>query len=305
MSLTPRADNAGKNYLMNGAMDFTQRDTAAVNMSGTLNYQTVDRWRVAFTGAMTGTPTSQRIASSPNTASKYALEFISRRNASVSSLNMQQRVEASNARELAGSTVSLSVYVKPETATTVRLILETPTVEDDFSSLSAAFYDQTRTVTADSSWQKVQFNGISVSSATNLGLSVKVQMESVSGTDGSTTSHSITQVAMMQKGKEVDFARAGRNITEELQFCQRYYERSQAGEFFYNLAQASGSQVQRLAIEFAVEKRTNIPTITYAKISGVANIGPTAGVSTRAVLASFTGAAGTVINFDWTVDAEL
>lgn len=278
MSLTPRLDRLEKNYIINGAFDYFQRATAATNLTAnTFAYLTADRFQFTYTGTMTGTPTSGRSTDVPsNGLSLYSHQFISRRNASTSFLRTQHRIEAANAREIAGSVVSLSVWVKPETATTLRLRMATPTVIDTFGTLNADAVNTTAAIT-NSGWQQVKFENLSIPANANNGLMMQIDFESASGTDGANTNHYITQICLNKGSSAVnDFCRAGRDIGDELRLCQRYYQKSYLLEDAVPTASAYGIYLST-ACDSAAEFKCQVllpqymratPTLTSYKVDG-------------------------------------
>jgi hypothetical protein len=229
MSTAIRIDRLDKNYLINGGLDFFQRGgvSGSVNLSTTPTYVAADRFKMSYTGTVTGTPNAQQVAStmSPQRA-RYAVQLNGRRNSSTLTFTMEQRLEGFEARELAyAGSASFSIWVfTPITGCSVRLTLNTPTAEDNYTSVTQLSQQTSSTTIAASTWTKISFSNLSISSAANNGLAVVVDLQIPSGTDGSAQNHLMTQFMLNAGTTASDFVRAGAHIGRELALCQRYYQ---------------------------------------------------------------------------------
>lgn len=230
MSTALRIDRIDKNYLINGGMDFFQRGGASgtVNLSTTPTYLAADRYKISYTGTVTGTPNTTRVTSTLSPArAKYAIQLTGQRNASTLLFTMEQRIEGIEARELAYTgSASFSVWVfTPITGCSVRLTLNTANAEDNFTAVTQLSQQTSSTTIAASTWTKITFSNLSISSAANTGLALVVDLQIPSGTDGSAQNHIMTQMMLNAGTTASDFARHGRDISGELISCQRYYHR--------------------------------------------------------------------------------
>jgi len=324
MSLAPRIDRLEKNYLINGGLDFFQRNTSAVNLTTTLSYINADRFRFSYTGTVTGTPQVQRSTDVPNYLTRYSQQFISRRNASTLSLNSSHRIEGANIRELAGSNFSVSFQVKSSVATVARLRVSVPSAEDNYTSVTEV-YNSTKTIVADSSWGLVSFEGISAPITAINGIQIDISLEAASGTDASNTNHYICQLMFNGGNTAANFVRAARNLADELNMCQRYYEKTynistnpasavNEGSFSYVI---QTSQRGEVSFSFKVTKRI-APAITHYSTSGASGVfrDNSAGLDRSATVLdtgegsnssslSASAPAGARYLFHWTAEAEL
>jgi hypothetical protein len=195
-----------KNRIINGAMQIDQRNAGAAQTitSGSTVY-TVDRWIGYFGG---GNGTAQRVGS----VGAYSLQFTG--GAGVSGWQCIQRIESYNIVDLANQTVTLSFTVSSSTQTSVGLFYNTPTAQDNFSSLnSTGTISGGVTVTSTPTRQSLTFT--MPSNATN-GFQFFFQLGSF--TSGTFT---ITNVQLEVGSSATPFER--RLYNQELANCQRYY----------------------------------------------------------------------------------
>lgn len=284
-SLTPRIDRIDKNYLINGGFDFFQRNTGSVTIGGGYSYQTADRWAIGYNAPLVS-QSSGRSTIVPDNSVKYSLRLSANApGASPGNLLIRQRIEAANSIELAGQSVSVSLWVRCESASEVRIYLQTPTAEDNYTSVTGIVISgHTKTVTVGTSWQLLTWEGISIPTSANLGLEIIVEFKNFTVT-GLIKDHFVTKVMLNVGNKASDFARAGRNIGQELALCQRYYEKSTdldvipsfsfGGSFGTGLMyqSASGAIPTPCTVYFKVAKRA-LPTVNiYNTNSGaIANM---------------------------------
>ncbi len=270
MSLTPRLDRLEKNYLINGAMDYFQRNTSA-GITGSSNYVTVDRFQVWHVSNGTA-PTSQRSTNVPNRFSRYSHQFVSPSDNVGHTLNIMQRVEAIYARELANNVVSFSAWVYSENATTVKLAVAYAGAEDNWTT-QVPLTTLTATVTT-GSWQLIKFENISIPDAGFAGLQFILSVTGMTTLNVS-KSHYVTQTMLNAGSTAATFARAGRTITDELNLCQRYYEKS------YDDAGISANGARSMIVpvttpnvvncEFFMVTKRIIPTLAIYSPSGTLN----------------------------------
>lgn len=224
MSKTKRQDRQERNYLINSAKDFAQRSTAAENLSAAYDFLTLDRHAYKTAGSFNGTPTIQRVTDSPDGKTKYCSEFSADFAAAGSELTEAQPIESINSRELVGELVSLSVWVKSTSCTTLKLDLSTADVEDDFTAVTGV-HSSSKTITADGNWELVEFEAISLGSGVERGLLVAITFTDSDST-GATESHRIARGKLHIGKVAQDWSYAGRDYEDELAKCQRYYEKS-------------------------------------------------------------------------------
>jgi len=266
-TLTPRIDKIDKNYLINGAFDFFQRNTGSVTIGGGFSYQTADRWAIGYNaGGGITSQTSARSATVPNGSVKYSIKLSANAPTSAGNMLIRQRIEAANARELSGQIVNLSVWVRSESASQVRLDVSTPTVEDNFTSTTLVS-NTFKTVTVGTSWQLVTFEDITIPAAANMGLQITLSVENFTIT-GLIKDHYMSQVMLNVGDKVADFARAGVSIAGELQLCQRYYEYNPNQIAIY-LA-GSGTGYTGISYPYKVTKRAT-PTLVVTDTPGNVN----------------------------------
>lgn len=311
--------NSGKNYIMNGAFDFFQRSVSnAVTLTTTASYATADRFRVKYSGTVTGTPQTTRSTQVPSgSIAPYSLQFNSQRNASAVSLFAAQRVESVYTKEISGKTLFAGIKVKSIAATGIRLVVRTPSAADNYTSTTEV-YNQTKTIAADNNWQTVIFDSMNISIMN--GAEVEVELICPSGTDGVVVSHYITEFFW---GTSPSFERFEPRVDSELRAVLRYYEKSyqqstvpgtvdSVGQMY--CVNVSAATAGWTTMFFKQVKRT-IPTVNvYAASSGaIGNVtigGSNVAASVQAISESncfISVGSGTNqgVSFHFTVEAEL
>lgn len=307
MSLTPRLDRLDKNILINGNFDFWQRGIA---FTAGNNY-TADRWKTQTAGASI----SRQDITGLIDGARYAIRY----NATSQQILLEQRVESNFSRDLEGQEVTISVKVRA-TSGTPSLTLEsyyanaadnwassTNEVSQGLGTLTSSFVTYSYTFTVTDNMARNGFNII---------LSC-----------GSVTAIVDFAQVMLNVGDQVnEFSRAGRDYQEELQLCQRYYEKSyelevQPGSVDDNnavsLVSATASNSLVSSYSFCTAKRTLPSAVSYSPVTGAsgntrndsggADVAATLTGNTHGVrfVGSPSVAEGSVVRYHWTADAEL
>lgn len=226
-NLTPRLDKLDKNYFINGAMDFFQRSTASVTIGASIGFQTCDRFSVGYnTGGGITSQTTGRSTVVPDVNTQYSLRMSANAPTSAGSLVWRQRIESKDSIDLAGKNISISFWVRSESASRATVNISIPTALDNYTSIVAVGTTLTQTLTVGTTWQLVTFENIAIPASANLGLQVAFGLDTFSIT-GSIKDHYVTNLMLNNNSSaNIDFARAGRNVAEELQLCQRYFCKS-------------------------------------------------------------------------------
>jgi hypothetical protein len=199
---------AGRNYLINGAMDFWQRATS----SASLGYVTADRWYINNAG---GTTTSSQETSIIPSVARYALKLTQ----SVSSAQVvaQQPLESQLAIPLAGQSIIVSAYVAASASTNFTIDLGQSTSTDVAAAGSWSFTSGTSQNVASTTYVRV--SQTFTVSGTSKSLMPRISMTSL----GSGNSFYISGVQMEIGSATTLFTRASGTIANELASCQRYY----------------------------------------------------------------------------------
>lgn len=319
-SLTPRLDKLDKNYIINGNFDYWQRGISFISAGA---IYTADRMFCTYT---TGTTNYTRSTDVPDANSTYSLQIA---NTTGTNPQVNQRIESIFAKDLANKTVTFKCKVKASDATGVpiRLQIQIPTVTDIYSGITV-FTDLVISAAP------VAGNWITFSTTISLSADVVRGMNVViyrytNGIPATTTTLFSQLQVIIGDNADTDFSYAGRNIVEELQLCQRYFERSydvnviqpvttQAGAIVFASANGAGGGT-RFSFQFKVNKRA-IPTIVvYNTVGGAANFmrNDSAGLDVAAGSGGSNGTSGGsasngaatttshIHSFHYTADAEL
>ena len=288
-----RAAVGFRNRVYNGAFRIDQRNAGAAQTftAGAALAYCVDRFYGYCTGANV---TGQRVAgTAPN---EFAYRFTGA--ASVTGIGFGTRLEATNTRDLAGSTATLSVELANSLLTTVTWTAYYATSADAFGTLASPTRTQiaTGTFTVNSTLTRYSTQ-VSIPSAATTGLEIVFTVGAQ--TSGTWT---IDNVQLEAGSSATDFER--RPIGTELALCQRYYEKGT----FHSAGYISGSNGAGGSLYFRVEKRT-APTMAYNNTItsnvGVATTNQSIATDSVSLYRIGSSLGGYQFEQTWTASAEL
>jgi len=245
-----RAAVGFRNRVINGDLRVDQRNAGAsqtFTAAAALAYS-VDRFYGYCTGANV---TGQQVSvSSPN---EFAYRFTGA--ASVTGIGFGTRLEATNTRDLAGSTATLSVELANSVLTTVTWTMFYANSADAFGTLASPTRTQiaTGTFTVNSTLTRYSTQ-VSIPSAATTGLEIVFTVGAQ--TSGTWT---IDNVQLEAGASATEFER--RPIGTELALCQRYYWKS----FRQSVVPSETAIINPVFPR--LQKRSN-PTITTVPASG-------------------------------------
>jgi hypothetical protein len=201
-----------RNRIINGDMRIDQRNAgASQSITAASPSYSVDRFIVRPIGA---TVTGQRVAGTGSTQFVYQLTGA----ASVTQLQFEQRIEASNSYDLAGGNATLSVNLSNSLLTTASWVLYYATATDNFASNTLI---SSGSWTVSSSIARYSAN-ITIPALATTGLYLIIYVGAqTSGT------FKIGDVQLEAGSTATEFER--RPIGTELALCQRYYTDAGAG----------------------------------------------------------------------------
>lgn len=267
MAKTPRIDRLDKNLLINGNFEYWQRAT----IGSTPGY-IADRWAIS-----SNWDNFEQISGSGLSAiSRFAarLDMDSPSGPSY----MYQRVESVFTRNIESDKLTLTFQAKVNSGDAL-LDVQTyvPGAVDDYTSSSIE--DNLSTTDLTASFQKFTFILDVTQQMKDRGFELRIGQIN----PGVSSQLEIGEICLHQgELDDPEFSLAGKDLAEELQLCQRYYEKSYdldvtpgtSGEldgstFVFN----SGSSTQTLfpMIEYKVTKRVKPSNATWAPFSGNAN----------------------------------
>lgn len=311
-SLTPRLDRLDKNYLINGDFEFWQRNTT-FNATGF----SADRWRAI----VSGTGTISRNSSVVPDGSLYTARWTSGGGASFS---LQQPLESVWANQLKGKTVTASVKIKRNSTYDANFSFAIEKNSTGDTATGGLWVSMVSATLVNASIPTSNYLTVSLTTTVPNDTSangIKVVM-SHSGSSIVGSILDMSQVTLtVGDGVPNEFCRAGRDFAEELQLCQRYYEKSYNVNVLVPTVTDEGRVVARtdntgnfqITAVFKTRKRVNPSATTYSPATGAANVisiagspsgcGVTVGETNMRVVA--TGAANADGEFQWAADAEL
>ena len=275
--------NKSKNFIINGAMDYWQRGTSFSGSTSTAYAS--DRFRIEGSGTSTQF-TSVRSVDVPSSEFPYSLQS-SKTNTSNSSMAIAQRIERELLRPLFGKSVTLSLWYKGTAGRIGFVFIMTPTSATPDGWPATRTVNETvflsQNITFDGTWQKISIT-FTMDASTQNGIAPAIQL------NGSTAEDILRTTGwQLEEGVSAsNFERAGGDIINELQLCQRYFEKSYnlnnpvgstaglgGGSGMRNLITSiSSTAIYEANTEFKIRKRA-IPVVTF--------YGPSTGTPNRIV----------------------
>lgn len=220
---------AGKNKIINGDMNISQRGTSFTNP--TSNTYTLDRFRVFFDGTGGTTQTISQTAFTPGACpTGYEANYYFRWAVTVAGTGNTARAllqDIENVTTFAGQTVTLSFFAKADSART----LQTSYLSQVFGTGGSAQVNQALTFNSTSlttSWQRFtatvtlpSISGKTIGTSSSLALSIYLP-------SGTTQTIDIWGVQLEAGSVATPFQTATGTVQGELAACQRYYYRLNA-----------------------------------------------------------------------------
>jgi hypothetical protein len=247
------AVTAGKNKIINGAMQVWQRGTSFT----TSGAYTADQW-VEVNG-------SNNIVVSRSTDVPASLGFqYSMSRAGIGS-NINHRMESANAAQLAGQTVTLSFYYKSTAgADSLGFSFYYVNTADTFSSFTQIGATQT-IATPSTSWTRVTYTYTNISANAANGLALYIFRGNTA-----TSTTLMTGVQLEVGSTATAFQTATGTLQGELAACQRYYYRATfdaAGQRFGS-GYATSTTNFRLMVPFPNTFRTRPTALEQSGAAG-------------------------------------
>ena len=213
---------AGKNFLINGGMDFFQRNTWA----GSSNWS-LDRWFVTNYGSNQNGMTVTQGTTNPPAGFKYYMKVLTA-STTYTNCTIAQSLETIDVLRLAGKTVTLSFYYRVPIAWTYNwgynVFYSTntdqnlnPSVSGNVTVSSSSGVIVTNVV--NNTWTYVTKTFTVPSNATSLAVEFEQYNNIISGSE-----IDITGVQLEIGSVATPFSRAGGLIGLEQQLCERYYQ---------------------------------------------------------------------------------
>ena len=248
---------AGKNKVINGAMQVWQRGTSIT----TTGAYTADRWAEVSGTSITYTR-------STDIPTSLGFQYSMSR-AGVGS-NMVQRIEAANAAQLAGQTVTLSFYYKSTAgADSLNTTFYYCNSFESFASMTQIGSTQT-IATPSTSWTRVSYTFTNISANAINGLAFYTYRG-----NGATSTTLMTGFQLEVGSTATAFQTATGNIASELAACQRYYYRNTGGGAFsgFTWGYATSTTNGFFVIPLPVAMRVNPTSLDFANLQANSSAG--------------------------------
>jgi hypothetical protein len=332
--------NKGKNYIINGAMDYWQRGASFTSIANTYSAD-----RFLYTKAGTAVQNITRDADVPTLAQSgftfpYSLKStVTTAQAVIAAgdfVELRHYVEGQFFAPLAGKTMTLSFWIK-SSVTGIRSVAfrnagATRSLIKKFTINAANTWEKksvTFTHDTTGTWDYGTAVGLFISFPHAMGATYSTatsdiwingnfaaSTDTVNAVAAISSTMLITGIQLEEGQSTSNFERAGENVVNELQLCQRYYEKSfdvtvapVNGVFagrgsLINLNTTATRDVQA-TIYFKVLKRANPSVVTYLGSGGAGGISADGTSGQACVILGSNLVAGASTTYQWTADAEL
>ena len=272
---------AGKNAVINGAMDFWTRGTSFSTSQGTFQYAFgADRWQF-YRGGGGSTTQLNRIASDLTGFQYHARVQRTVSDTSTQYVGYWQNIETAESVRFAGKPVTLSFYARAGSnfsgAYLASSVYTGTGIDQAWYSATNSAAPVTQNNILTTTWQRFTVTGFIPSNVTELGVVFTYTPTSATAA-GTNDYFEITGVQLEQGTIATVFSRHGGTITQELQACQRFCESSfpsgvaasQGGQNnVYNLiGSAYNTTTVRGTAMFKVTKRVFPTTINFYRSAG-------------------------------------
>ena len=296
--------SAGKNTVINGALEVWQRGTSSTAIgSGTF---LADRWQAVRAGFAAGA--SQSRQATGDTTNLPEIQYCARvqrdsGNTSTAEIYLGQNYETVNSIPLAGETMVFSFYARKganysaaSNALGLRVATGTGTDQNFITGSytgSTNVYNATA-ATLTSTWTRFSVSFTVGTTATQLGFYFNYLPV---GTAGANDYFEVTGVQLELGTTATTFSRNGTTYQGELAACQRYYYRSQSGLTYSGISSygsASTTSVINAYLPIKVTMRVAPTSLEYSNLLAFDSGGAAAGIS----ISSANFASGNITNAD-------
>ena len=251
------SNTAGKNVLINGAMDWWQRGTSFAATPANFTYMS-DRWY--WIGATASVIQETSIVP---TNFRYAIKATA---TGTTQPVFGQTIETANCYQLAGQTVTLSAWVATSNASDVTLRLEFSTSVDNPSNGTWTTITSTSGSNSVSATSTMARRSLVFSVPANA-LSLRVTIYT-SGNVSSGTTLTMTGAQLELGSVATAFSRAGGSIGGELTLCQRYYYRATSAvvNVWFGVGNAGASNAFYPMVSYKTTMRSSLSSIDYSNL---------------------------------------
>jgi hypothetical protein len=264
---------AGKNGVLNGAMNIWQRGTSFTSTAST-KANTADRWN-AYTGSTVSTVSRQDTNDTTNLPNiKNCLRY--QRNSGATATPASYLINTLNSFDsarFAGKQITFSFYARAganysgaSNSLTYQVRSSTSTDGNIFGTWAGSVNVINTAATLTTTWQR--FTATATVGATANQLAI-VFLQITTGTAGAADYFEITGVQLEEASSASAFSMNSPNINAELQACMYYYERRLSGAANYSMGISCAirsSTTAHAEVTYGAPKRINAPSVAYGNI---------------------------------------
>ena len=281
---------AGKNRVINGAMNIAQRGTTYA-LTNAVAYGSVDRW--AFYQSGTANGIANQVASGL-TGFQYAIKM--GRNSGATTTGVVQGVqpfETANSVDLQNQVVTFSFYAKAganfsAASNNITYAVYTGTGTDQSAASQAAgswtgiLTPILGTQAITTTWTRYSYTGTIASTATQVGVGMYY---TPTGTAGADDNLYITGVQLELGSVATTFSRNATTLQGELAACQRYYWRTTPGVAgsFSNGGSGYSTTLAIISIKYPTTMRIKPTSFDYSGLEILDYVNAAAAVTSAAI----------------------
>jgi len=260
---------AGKNGVINSAMNVWQRGTSVSVLASTNSTYTADRY-ILNVGANQASTVSRQTTS--DTTNLPFIQYCAKvqRNLSQTGTGTMYLIsswESINSIPFAGKTVVISFYARSganysptSSALTYKLVSGTGTDQNESTTgFTGAANVVSQVATLTTTWQRFSYSGTVGATATQLATEF---LSTPTGTAGANDYYEVTGIQVEIASTATAYSPNTPTYATELVACQRYYFRTTGGEVFANGIFFSGTKA-RVALNCPVTMRTDTGAIDF------------------------------------------
>jgi hypothetical protein len=250
------SSSAGKNFIINGGMDISQKGDSLTGVNG----YCLDRWFLNGFGTSSNISVNKLLILGGIPDFRYYMR-IAPTTSSGQNFWLNQTIETNQVIKLAGKTVTLSFWYRVSSAFTQQWsasVVHSTAIDTNLNYPTASTLIFAENLTNAGSWQKYTKTFVVPSSANSL----SVQLTSTNNVL-STAMFDLTGVQLEIGSSATLFSLSGGDIQGELAKCQRYYQVSTGITYI----PFSFSSVYRYSVQFPVSMRV-APTVSVTGYAG-------------------------------------
>lgn len=219
-----RFKNRPGNYIINGLTEIRQRSSIGIAITNTFAYRVHDRFvtKVSDVGDFNTRVQSNTILTDKSGVVREAINMATNAANANAKMYLQQRIESVNAENLANKKASFSFEFLNRGFTDVTINFYYPTVVDNHA-VQTLIATKSETFAIDAITKRMKFENVSIPVQAKNGLAIEIVLDGI--TQAADWDNPLSKFMLNEGPVAASFERAGFSLANEIQLCQRYYEK--------------------------------------------------------------------------------